>query len=182
MNAHLPGDVAVLWARLVDQDFHARFSAIGRCYRYFLLNHRVRPAMASNRLGWYHRPLDVEAMAIAAAKLIGEHDFSAFRAAECQAKSPVKRLQSASVARHGDLLAFEFRADAFLHHMVRNIVGSLIVVGDGRRSPDWMGELLAMRDRTRAAPTFSPAGLYLAAVEYPERWRLPAANRMILPF
>lgn len=182
VNAHLPPDVAVVWAKAVDRDFHARFSASGRCYRYYLLNHPVRPAVASDRLGWYHRPLDVSDMAAAAALLVGEHDFSAFRAAECQAKSPVKHLRVASVVRHGDLVTFEFRADAFLHHMVRNIVGSLIVVGNGRQRSDWLAELLARRDRTLAPPTFPAAGLYLTAVEYPDRWRLPAPNRMIVPF
>lgn len=182
VNAHLPPDVAVLWASPVSEDFHARFSAVGRRYRYLLLNDPVRPALADRRVGWHHRPLDAQVMSAAAALLVGEHDFSAFRAAECQAKSPVKTLRRASVTRRGPFLVFEFEANAFLHHMVRNIVGSLVYVGNGRQPVEWMARLLAGRDRTGAAPTFSAAGLYLAGVDYAAHWRLPSADRMILPF
>jgi len=174
VNRHLPDSVAVLWAQPVSDDFHARFSATGRHYRYLLLSRPVRPALGSGRAGWFARPLDVAAMRQAAGLLIGEHDFSAFRAAECQAKSPVKTLHRLDIADVGGLLAFDFHAGAFLHHMVRNIVGALVYVGAGRESPGWVGELLAACDRSRAAPTFAPDGLYLAGVDYDPAWGLPA--------
>lgn len=174
-NALLPQSVAVTWARQVEGDFHARFSATGRRYVYWLLSRPQRPGLLTGRVGWTHRALDEATMAQAAQCLLGQHDFSAFRAAECQAKSPVKTLREVRIERHGDLIRFEFAADAFLQHMVRNIVGSLVYVGSGRQPADWMQEVLDSRDRTRAAPTFSPAGLYLAAVEYDPVWNLPTA-------
>jgi len=175
VNAHLPGSVAVRWAQPVPDAFHARFSARGRRYRYLLLNRGERPGLMSGRVGWFHRPLDADVMATAARALLGEHDFSAFRAAECQAKSPVKILRRADVARRGDLLVFDFEAGAFLHHMVRNMVGALVYVGKGAHPPEWIGELLASRDRARAAPTFEASGLYFAGVDYDPSWQLKAA-------
>lgn len=175
-NAHLPDSVAVRWAQPVSEEFHARFAAVSRSYRYLLDNHPVRPALNHGRVGWHHRRLDVAAMRTAAAYLLGEHDFSAFRAAECQAKSPLKALHQADIIRHGDMLVFDFRANAFLQHMVRNIVGALVYVGNGKYPPEWMEELLASRDRTRGAPTISPAGLYFAGVEYASHWQLPIGN------
>ena len=172
VNTHLPPSVAVRWAKPVSDDFHARFSARGRRYRYLLLNRAERPGLMARRVGWFHRPLDAEAMLAAASLLLGEHDFSAFRAVECQAKSPVKTLRRAAVARHGDLLVFDFEASAFLHHMVRNIVGALVYVGKGAHPPAWLGELLAGRDRARAAPTFEACGLYFAGVDYDPVWQL----------
>jgi tRNA pseudouridine38-40 synthase len=172
-NALLPDAVAVTWARQVPEEFHARFSAIGRRYVYWLLNRPQRPGLMHKRIGWFHQTLDLDAMQRAARCLIGEHDFSAFRAAECQAKTPVKVMRELQISRRGDVIRFEFAADAFLQHMVRNIVGSLVYIGSGRQQPEWLDELLKSRDRTRAAPTFSPAGLYLAAVEYDTRWGLP---------
>lgn len=172
VNAHLPASVAVRWAKPVPDDFHARFSARGRRYRYLLLNRGERPGLMAKRVGWFHRPLDAEAMRAAARLLLGEHDFSAFRSVECQAKSPVKALRRADVARHGDLLVFDFEAGAFLHHMVRNIVGALVYVGKGAHPPEWLGELLAGRDRARAAPTFEACGLYFAGVDYDPVWQL----------
>lgn len=172
-NALLPDAVAVRWAHGVPEDFHARFSARGRRYRYVLLNRPQRPGLAGGRVGWYHAPLDLEAMQAAAARLLGEHDFSAFRAAECQAKSPVKTLREARVQAFGDLVLFDFEASAFLHHMVRNMVGSLVYVGKGKHPPLWIDELLAMRDRKHAAPTFAPDGLYLSGVTYESHWNLP---------
>lgn len=180
VNAHLPATVAVTWARAVDDGFHARFSARSRSYRYLLLNRPVRPALLSGRVGWHHRPLDVEPMREAAVLLLGEHDFSAFRAAECQAKSPVKTLHRADVSVQGDCIVFDFRASAFLHHMVRNLVGSLVQVGLGKQPPVWMADLLAQRDRSLAAPTFDPAGLYFAGVEYDAAWLLPAPDGVSL--
>jgi len=176
VNSHLPRGVAVLWAREVDDSFHARFAAIERGYRYVLLSHPVRPGLESGLVGWHHRPLDVAAMNAAAALLVGRHDFSAFRAAECQAKSPVKEMRVASVGRRGDYLMCDFRADGFLHHMVRNIVGSLVQVGVGNQPPAWVGELLVGRDRTRAAPTFDAAGLYLTHIRYPAHFALAESS------
>jgi tRNA pseudouridine38-40 synthase len=176
VNSHLPSSVAVRWAQPVPDEFHARFSAIGRRYRYLLLNRGERPGLMAGRVGWFHRPLDADAMAEAAGLLLGEHDFSAFRAAECQAKSPVKTLRRAAVTRHGDLLVFDFEASAFLHHMVRNLVGTLVYIGKGAQSPAWIDELLQVRDRTRAAPTFSPDGLYFRGPIYEAHWGLPAPD------
>lgn len=184
VNAHLPGSVAVRWAQPVPAEFHARFSARGRRYRYLLLNRAERPGLMAQRVGWFHRPLDVQAMACAASSLLGEHDFSAFRSIECQAKSPIKVLRRADVARHGDLLVFDFEASAFLHHMVRNLVGALVYVGKGAHPPIWLGELLAGRDRARAAPTFEACGLYFAGVDYDPVWQLRVGageTALILP-
>lgn len=166
VNAHLPPTVVVRWAQEVSDDFHARFSAQGRHYRYLLLNRPQRPALWASFAGWYHQPLDVVAMQAASAHLIGEHDFSAFRAAECQAKSPIKTLYKATLQAHGDWLIFDFHANAFLHHMIRNIVGTLVYVGKGAHASDWVRDLLEARCRAEAAPTFSPAGLYFAGADY----------------
>jgi tRNA pseudouridine38-40 synthase len=173
VNALLPGSIAVRWALPVDAEFHARFVATGRHYTYLLLDRPVRPALLAGKVGWYHRPLTIEAMLAAAEPLVGAHDFSAFRAAECQAKSPVKRLDRISIAREDDMIRFELHADAFLQHMVRNIVGALVYVGAGRQTPAWLGELLVGRDRTRGAPTFAATGLYLTGIDYSARWNLP---------
>lgn len=184
VNARLPGTVAVRWAVAVSDEFHARFSARGRCYRYLLLNRPQRPGLLDGRVGWHHRPLDASAMQAAAGHLLGCHDFSAFRSAECQARTPVKTLLRAEVARHGDLLVLEFAADAFLHHMIRNIVGALVAVGQGGHPPHWMGELLARRDRRHAPPTFSPHGLYFLGVDYDSRFGIPevgAGGTLVLP-
>ncbi|HLW04404.1 MAG TPA: tRNA pseudouridine(38-40) synthase TruA [Azoarcus sp.] len=178
--------VKVSWAIQVADDFHARFSAIGRRYRYLLHNGPTPPALLAHRVGWFHRPLDVSVMAEAAALLVGEHDFSSFRASACQAKTPVRRMHSVSVVRDGDYIVFDFHANGFLHHMVRNLVGALVYVGKNAHAPEWIGELLAARDRHRAAPTFVPGGLYLCGVDYPARWPLPDDGRIIavprLPF
>jgi tRNA pseudouridine38-40 synthase len=179
VNSRLPADVAVLWSRPVADDFHARNAAVARRYTYLLTNRAVRPALLAGRVGWYHRTLDVAAMAEAAAGLVGTHDFSAFRAAECQAKSPVKTLSEATIAADGEHLRFDFCANAFLHHMIRNIVGSLVYVGAGKHPPAWIAELLAGRDRTRAAPTFAADGLYFTGADYDARWGLPATRRPV---
>jgi len=181
VNANLPDDVAVLWAQPVAPEFHARFDAREREYTYLLSARPVRPALSAGRIGWYHRSLDVAAMQDGAAALVGTHDFSAFRAAECQAKSPVRTLSSVSISAAGDVVRFDFRANAYLHHMIRNVVGALVQVGAGKQSPSWIGELLAARDRTRAAPTFSPDGLYFTGVEYDAMWALPSTRRPISP-
>jgi tRNA pseudouridine38-40 synthase len=174
VNALLPDSVAVLWSQRVPEDFHARYCALSRTYRYVLVNRPVRPALAARYAGWHHAPLDVEAMRAAAADLLGEHDFSAFRAAECQAKSPVRTLQELRIERTGERVDFVLRANAWLQHMVRNIVGTLVYVGSGRQPAHWVRTLLESRDRKLAAPTFAGEGLYLEAVEYAATWNLPA--------
>ncbi|MBI1395363.1 MAG: tRNA pseudouridine(38-40) synthase TruA [Betaproteobacteria bacterium] len=173
VNAGLPNGTSVLWARSVTQEFHARFSATGRRYRYALLCRAARPGLLHGRVGWWPGALDIGAMAEAARVLVGEHDFSAFRAAECQAKSPVRRLHRLDVRSEGDLIVWELGANGFLHHMVRNIVGSLVYVGAGRQPVGWVASLLAGRDRRRAAPTFAPEGLYLSGVDYDPCHGLP---------
>ena len=173
VNTHLPDGVAVRWAKPISDEFHARFSARGRRYRYLLLNRPQRPGLWQGRVGWYHLPLDLGAMQDAACRLLGEHDFSAFRAAECQAKTPVKTMTKAEVRASGAMLVFDFEASAFLHHMVRNLVGTLVYIGKGTHSPGWVDELLVMKDRKLAAPTFSPDGLYFRGPIYEAHWELP---------
>ncbi len=178
-NAHLPASVAVLWAHPVPEDFHARFAATARHYTYLLVDRQQRPGLNAGRTGWYHRPLDVGAMRTGIGHLAGTHDFSSFRAAECQAKSPVKTLLRADITRTGDLIRFDFSASAFLHHMIRNIVGALVYVGAGRLPPEAMLALLMARDRTRAPPTFAPDGLYFAGADYDARFGLPDTVRAV---
>jgi tRNA pseudouridine38-40 synthase len=176
VNALLPDAVAVHWSMPVANEFHARFTATGRHYTYLLLDRPVRPALLDGKAGWYHQPLALAAMREGAAALIGRHDFSAFRAAECQAKSPVRTLDRLDIAREGNMIRFDLHADAFLYRMVRNIVGALVYVGSDRQPSSWIGELLAGRDRARAAPTFAAAGLYFTGVDYPVRFNLPATR------
>ena len=178
-NALLPAGVAVTWARPVADDFHARYAARERCYRYVLLNHPLRPAINFGRVGWFHLPLDLDPMRTAAQTLVGMHDFNAFRSAACQAKSPVRELRRLDIRRSGDYVVFELAANAFLHHMVRNIVGSLVYVGKGKHGPAWIAAVLASRDRRLAAPTLEAAGLYLERVSYDARWELPQAARRV---
>jgi tRNA pseudouridine38-40 synthase len=149
-----------------------RASARSPTYRYELLNRAVRPALDA-QLGWFHLPLDIDAMRAAAALLVGEHDFSAFRSSECQAKSPVRTIFQLEISKEAETICFVIRANAFLHHMVRNLVGTLVYVGNGKHEPEWMREVLASKDRNKAAPTFGPEGLYLEKVEYEARWGLP---------
>jgi tRNA pseudouridine38-40 synthase len=172
-NRYLPADIAVQWCRFVGQDFHARNSALGRRYAYLLLESPVRPSLESGSVGWVFRPLNGDAMRDAAAHLIGEHDFSAFRAAQCQARSPVKVLREIGIERRGAYWRFGFDASAFLHHMVRNIMGCLVAVGAGSRPPGWVAEVLASRDRDAAAPTFAPDGLYFVGPYYDARHGIP---------
>ena len=173
-NANLDEAARVLWSAVVPEDFHARYNAISRTYRYLLMDDAVAPALLRKRIGWFHKSLDVDAMSHALVSLTGEHDFSGFRDAQCEAKSPVRTLHEARVARIGKLIVFSFRANAFLHHMIRNIVGAAVYVGAGRHPVSWMSDLLAMRDRRLAAPTFMADGLYLAGVEYDPALNLPA--------
>jgi tRNA pseudouridine38-40 synthase len=172
-NALLPDSIAVLWASQISDEFHARYCATERCYLYLLSNHPSRPGLNRGKVGWFHQMLDLEPMRIAAQTLLGEHDFSAFRAAECQAKSPVRNLTKLEITQLGDIIVFELRANAFLHHMVRNIVGCLIYVGKGKYPPEWMGALMKSGKRSQAAPTFPAVGLYLTGVSYDARWKLP---------
>lgn len=172
-NSRLPSGMSVLWAKVMPVDFHARFGALQRTYRYILLNQAVRPALLAGRVGWIHGELDVDLMAQGANCLLGEQDFSAFRAAECQARTPVRDMRAVEVWRHGACVQFEFRANAFLHHQVRNMVGALVWVGLRRRPPEWIGEVLQTLDRTRAAATFAADGLYLADVRYDARFDVP---------
>lgn len=172
-NRFLPANIRVLWAAPVAGDFHARFSARSRSYQYWLLNDPVAPGLWHGRVGWFHAPLSEARMQAAANALKGEYDFTTFRSAECQAKSPVRTLERAEVTRLGNFIRFDFRANAFLHHMVRNIVGSLVYVGCARQDVSWMAEVLAAQDRALAAPTFAPDGLYLSAVDYDAAWSLP---------
>ena len=177
VNGFLPDAVAVLWARRVPAEFHARYSARSRTYRYVLLSRAVRPALAARYAGWTHAPLDVAAMTEAGRHLLGEHDFSAFRSSECQAKSPVRTVHQLVVEPRGERIDFVLRANAFLHHMVRNIVGTLVHVGKGARDASWVLEVLRSRDRSLAAATFGPEGLYLESVDYGSAWELPKTAR-----
>ena len=180
VNSLLPPSLVVRWAVPVADRFHARFTATGRHYTYLLLDRPVRPALLATRVGWYHRPLALGAMREAALALLGSHDFSSFRAAECQAKTPVKTLDRINVTRDGSIIRFDLHADAFLQHMVRNIIGTLVYVGNGRHPPHWVSDVLAGRDRSRAAPTFAAAGLYLSGIDYPVNWNLPATHQPVI--
>jgi len=173
-NANLPRDIRIHWAVPVAAEFHARFSALARRYRYVLANTPVRPALLLNQLTWERRPLDAAAMQEGAQHLLGERDFSSFRAAACQSSTPMRNVQSIDVCRRGDLLVVDIKANAFLHHMVRNIVGSLLAVGAGSKPSAWIAELMELQDRRLAAETAPADGLYLVDVEYPAKFHLPA--------
>jgi len=177
-NAFLPADIAVQWAREVPDQFHCRGSAIARRYAYVVLESPVRPSVEAGRVGWVYRPLDEAAMRQAAAHLVGEHDFSSFRAAQCQAKSPVKTITRIEISHRGEPGArywrFEFEANAFLHHMIRNIMGCLVAIGQGNYPPDWLAGVMAARSRDAAAPTFSPDGLYFLGPVYEDHYGLPS--------
>jgi tRNA pseudouridine38-40 synthase len=178
-NVNLHPGASILWARAVPDDFHARFSAIARRYRYVICNRLARPALARDRAAWIHHALDVDAMRAGAALLIGEHDFSAYRTVHCQAKSPIKTMQEITIERSGNDIVLEFQATGFLHHMVRNIVGSLLQVGAGAQTPQWIGAVLAARDRTLAGMTAPPQGLIFLGPKYPAIYGLPAAPGLV---
>lgn len=173
-NSFLPRDIAVQWAHPVPDEFHCRASALSRRYAYLLLESPVRPSIDNGRVGWVFTPLDLGAMQQAARHLLGEHDFTSFRASACQALSPVKTLQAIGISRRGAYWRFDFEANAFLHHMIRNIMGCLIAVGQGRKTPDWLLQVLQARSRQAAAPTFSPQGLYFLGPRYADHWGLPS--------
>jgi tRNA pseudouridine38-40 synthase len=172
-NANLPPDIRIHWAVPVVDDFHARFSAQSRCYRYIIANTPIRSALLLRHVTWHRRDLDVQAMHSAAQTLLGEQDFSAFRAAACQSSTPMREVQSIQVGRRGDLVVLEIKANAFLHHMVRNIAGALLAVGDKRKPVEWVARLLATRDRRLGVETAPASGLYLVDVEYPLQFQLP---------
>jgi tRNA pseudouridine38-40 synthase len=173
-NTFLPPDIAVQWARPVPDDFHARNSAKARRYAYVLLESPVRPSVEAGRVGWAFRPLDGDAMRESAQHLLGEHDFTSFRASSCQSPTPVKTLQAVGITRRGPYWRFEFQANAFLHHMIRNLMGCLVYVGQGVHPSAWMREVLEARSRDADAPTFSPDGLYFLGAVYEEKWALPS--------
>jgi tRNA pseudouridine38-40 synthase len=181
VNALLPAPVAVLWAREVADVFHARFAAQARHYTYLLRCRGERVGLEAGRVGWYHRALDVAAMRAAAMRVTGRHDFSAFRAAECQAKTPVRDLWRCDIANEDTLVRFDFSADGFLHHMIRNLVGAFVAVGNGSRPAAWLGELLATRDRTQGPATFAADGLYFTGADYAARHSLPPTRRDVSP-
>jgi tRNA pseudouridine38-40 synthase len=172
-NANLPKDVTAVWAKSVPDEFHARFSAVSRRYRYVILNRDVRPAVLGTRVSWEYRPLDVSRMQEAARHLLGEHDFSSYRALACQAKSPVRTVMNLEVTRKGELIYIDIEANAFLHHMVRNIAGVLMTIGAGEKNTDWSKTVLEHRDRTMGGVTASPYGLYLTGVAYPDEFAIP---------
>jgi tRNA pseudouridine38-40 synthase len=172
-NVNLPPDVSVLWACPVGQDFHARFRAVARHYRYRILCRGTRSALLRDRAVWVRQDLDLEPMRLAAADLIGEHDFSSFRALACQARSPVRQVHYLRLERRGDLVELHIGANGFLHHMVRNIAGVLIAIGSGEAEPEWVRELLRLRDRTQGGVTAPPQGLYFVRADYPPDFPLP---------
>jgi tRNA pseudouridine38-40 synthase len=178
-NAHLPNDIAVQWARAVPDDFHARGSALSRLYSYMVLESPVRPSLEAGRVGWVYRPMQLAPLQAAALHLLGEHDFTSFRAASCQALSPVKNILRIDIQRVGRqdgsaYWRFDFEANAFLHHMIRNLMGCFVAIGQGLKDPDWMLDVLHARERRVAAPTFSPDGLYFAGPVYDPQWGIPA--------
>lgn len=183
LNSQLPKDISIKWSKEVPDDFHVRYTAEKREYRYMIYNHPIRPAHLRSYLTWYYRPLNHELMQEAAESLVGEHDFSSFRSTECQSKTPVRRIESISIHRSGDIIYFDIVANAFLHHMVRNIAGVLMAIASGRKPVDWAKELLEQKNRALGAETAPPYGLYLTRVTYPEQYDLPEmhiANPLLL--
>ncbi|MEL4388013.1 tRNA pseudouridine(38-40) synthase TruA [Shewanella xiamenensis] len=173
VNANLPDNIAVRWVKEVDESFHARFSATARRYRYVIYNHNLRPGLLRHGVSHYHGDIDVDKMHIAAQALLGEQDFTSFRAIQCQSKTPFRNVHSVKVTRQGMYVIVDISANAFLHHMVRNIVGSLLEIGLGNQPLTWMADLLSLKDRNQAAATAKPNGLYLVDVTYPEQYQLP---------
>ncbi|MFK0572009.1 tRNA pseudouridine(38-40) synthase TruA [Endozoicomonas sp.] len=175
-NANLPDEIAINWVKPVSDDFHARFSALWRRYRYVIYNHPIRPAHLSKGVTWDYRPLDVERMQAAAEHLRGEHDFTSYRTIQCQAKNPVRQVARLDISRHGPLIVIDVQANAFLHHMIRNFAGVLMDIGCGKREPIWAKEVLDARDRARGGVTASPCGLYFVDVGYDKVFELPASE------
>lgn len=176
LNTNLPSDINVVWAREVDEDFSARFSAIRRSYRYLLINRVSRSAVHADRMWWFFKPLDEQRMQNAANLLVGHHDFSAFRAKDCQAKNTMKTMETIKVTRQGDCIAIDVVAQSFLHHMVRNIVGVLVLIGEGKMPVEWAKQVLDSKDRGQGGITSPPQGLYFMNVEYPAQYSLPTVS------
>ncbi|HID81025.1 MAG TPA: tRNA pseudouridine(38-40) synthase TruA [Chromatiales bacterium] len=179
-NSALPKDISIRWVTAVNEGFHARFKAEARSYRYVIINQLVRPAILAGKVTWVRKPLQVDAMQQAAQYLVGEHDFSSFRAAACEANTPVRHVMLAEVTRAENFIYLDIKANAFLHHMVRNIAGVLISIGQGDHSPEWTQQLLQKRDRTQGGVTAPPDGLYLVSAHYPEKWGIPRSPRPIV--
>lgn len=179
-NTHLPPSIVVRWARAVDYHFHARFKATARCYRYIIFNHPVRSAILQTRATWHYYHLDVERMREAGKYLIGEQDFSSFRSSQCNSKSPMRNVVAFHIKREGDYIILDIEANAFLHHMVRNIVGTLMKIGAGFKEPEWMQQVLFAKSRRAAAETAPADGLYLTQVRYPEPYIFPVSENVFL--
>ncbi len=179
INSNLPPDVSIRWVQEIQEDFHARFSALQRHYRYVISNHTVCPAILRNHTSWQHQPLDQELMHKAASCLVGTYDFTSFRASRCQAKTAIREIKSLVVIRQGNFIYIDITANAFLHHMVRNIAGTLMQVGCGEKHPLWIKQLLEQKDRCQAGMTASPAGLYLQGVDYPAKYKLPSRPKLV---
>lgn len=175
-NTHLPSDVSILWAVEVDDDFHARFSATARSYRYVILSRQSRSAISYKKVSWVHYSLDEQRMSEAASYFIGRHDFTSFRAVACQSKTPVRTVEKLQISRDGEYIVMDITANAFLHHMVRNIAGVLLEIGRGDKEPEWVQDLLQACDRTVSGVTASAGGLYLMSVDYPKQFNLPACS------
>ena len=175
-NSNLPRDINISWAKETDEEFHARFGALSRRYRYVIMNRLTRSAIMQNRVYWHHQPLDVERMAEASRYFLGEHDFTSFRALACQAKHAVRNMQLLQITRQDDYIFIDVQANAFLHHMVRNIVGTLLAIGEGEQEPSWVKTLLDARDRSIAGVTAPAQGLYLVSVRYPDKYALPVSQ------
>ncbi len=178
-NSHLPRQVSILWAKEVSEDFHARFEAVRRSYRYIIDNRKIRPGILAGKVTWIREALEVDAMNEAGKALVGTHDFSSYRALGCQAKSPVRTIYSLDVSRSRHYIYLDITANAFLHHMVRNIVGVLVAIGSARREVSWATEVLERKDRRQGGVTAKPDGLYLSKVSYPDRFELPSSPKPI---
>lgn len=179
-NAHLPAAIVVRWAKHVDYHFHARFTAQARRYRYIIYNHPIRPAILQGRITWFYYPLEATRMHEAAQLLLGEQDFSSFRSSQCNSKSPNRYVKECKVVRQGDYVMIEIEANAFLHHMVRNIAGVLLKIGAGFKEVSWMSEVIHAKSRRAAAETAAPDGLYLTKVQYPENYTFPLSDQLFL--
>lgn len=175
-NTKLPDDIAIRWAKRVDDSFHARFSALERRYRYLIYSAPVKPGLLSRGVTWTHKAMDMSRMQLAANYLLGEHDFTSYRAIACQAKSPVREVRAMDIYRAGELIVIDVRANAFLHHMIRNFAGVLMRIGAGEAEPVWAKEVLDARDRTQGGVTAPPYGLYFVDVKYPDRFELPKSE------
>lgn len=180
VNSHLPSSIVVRWAKHVDYSFHARFSALSRRYRYIIFNHPIRPAVLKSRASWHYYPLDIERMRAAGKYLLGEQDFRSFRSSQCNAKTTMRNVFDFQIKRCGDCIIMEIEANAFLHHMVRNIAGVLMKIGSGHKDPLWIREVLAAKNRRAAAETAPPEGLYLMQVSYPNPYVFPLSDQPFL--